>query len=280
MKRNVGIVVDSTFGIDQAFARKHDITVVPLKVIIDGKEYVDGTFDPSLVVHALQNKLEVKTSQPSPEQFMKAFEDQLKRYESVICITLSKTLSGTYNSANLGKTILENPHVHVVDSESTINGGSYMTERLITFLDEGHDLKQGLHHLEQLKSKGSIIFTIDNLQSLIKSGRIGKIQAVIGNILKIKPILRFKQGVLELEHKVRNFSNVMLYLIEETKKLISQGKVIVRIAYVDQSIQAKELEHEIYQIDDQIDIRITGVISPVVSAHVGLGGLGIYLAYE
>jgi hypothetical protein len=56
--------------------------------------------------------------------------------------------------------------------------------------------------------------------------------------------------------------------------------VIVRIAYVYQRVQAKELEHEIYQIDDQIDIKITGIISAVVSAHVGLGGLGIYLAYE
>ncbi len=280
MKRTVGIVVDSTFGIDQAFSRKHDITVVPLKVIIDGKEYVDGSFDPSLVVRALQNKLEVKTSQPSPEQFIHAFEEQLKRYESVICITLSKTLSGTYNSANLGKTILEHPKVYVIDSESTINGAGYMTEKLIEFLDEGHDVHQGLNRLEQLKSKGSIIFTIDNLQALIKSGRIGKIQAVIGNILKIKPILRFKQGVLELEHKVRNFNNVILYLVEQTQKLISQGQVIVRIAYVDQSIQAKELEHEIYRIDDSIDIKITGVISAVVSAHVGLGGLGIYLAYE
>jgi DegV family protein with EDD domain len=280
MKRTVGIVVDSTFGIDQSFAQAKDITVVPLKVIIDGKEYVDGSFDPSKVVHALQNKLEVKTSQPSPEAFIKAFEDQLKRYESVICITLSKTLSGTYNSANLGKTILENPKIYVVDSESTINGAGYMTEKLIEYLEEGHDVKQGLFQLEQLKTKGSIIFTIDNLQSLIKSGRIGKIQAVIGNILKIKPILRFKQGVLDLEHKVRNFSNVILYLVGETQKLIKEGKVIVRIAYVDQSIQAKELEHEIYRIDDSIDIKITGVISPVVSAHVGLGGLGIYLAYE
>lgn len=279
MKRSVGLVVDSTFGIDKSFAKEQKITVIPLKVIIDGKEYVDGTFDPELVVHALENKLEVKTSQPSPEQFIKAYEDQLKVFDEVICLTLSKTLSGTYNSANLGKTIMENPKVYVVDSESTINGGGYMTEKLCEYLNDGHDAKQGLNYLEQLKSRGSILFTIDNLQSLVKSGRIGKIQATIGNILKVKPILRFKQGVLELEHKVRSFGNVVLYLIDEVKKLLDHDKVIVRIAYVDRSTQAKELEHEIYQINNEIDIRITGVISAVVSAHVGLGGLGIYLAY-
>lgn len=280
MNRTVGVVVDSTFGIDPLFQKENRISVVPLKVIIDGKDYVDGNFDPKLVVHALENNLEVKTSQPSPEQFIKAFEEQLKLYEYVICMTLSKTLSGTFNSAKLAKTILENEKVHVIDSESTINGGGYMTEKLITYLEEGHDVNQGLLYLEQLKYQGSILFTIDNLQSLIRSGRIGRVQAMIGNILKIKPILRFKQGVLDLEHKVRSFGNVILYLVEETKKLMIHDKVIVRIAYVDQSIKAKELEHEIYRIDEKIDVKITGVISAVVSAHVGLGGLGIYLAYE
>lgn len=280
MKRTVGIVVDSTFGIDKTFVEQHNISVVPLEVIIDGRSYVDGTFDPNLVIKAIENKKDVKTSQPSPEQFIKAYEEQLKSFSEVICLTISKSLSGTYNSANLGQTILENPKVYVVDSESTINGGGYITEKLIEYLDQGYDAQKGLFYVEQLKSRGSIIFTIDNLQALVKSGRLGKVQAFIGNILKVKPILRFKQGVLALEHKVRSFDNVILYLVEETKKTMSQGKVIVRIAYVDQSIQAKELEHVIYQIDEQIDIKITGVISPVVSAHVGLGGLGIYLAYE
>ena len=73
----------------------------------------------------------------------------------------------------------------------------------------------------------------------------------------------------------------MEYLVSETKKLMTYGKkVIVRIAFVDRSIEAKELEHDIYQLGDQISVMLTGVISPVVSAHVGLGGLGVYLAYE
>lgn len=279
--RKVGIVVDSTFGLSEEFVKKHHIDVVRLKVIIGNDTYEDGNFDPAKVVEALQHKVSVKTSQPTPEQFMEAMNRQLAMYEEVICMTLSKTLSGTLNSAALALTILENKNVHVIDSETTINGGAYLTEKLIEYLDEGHQANEGLAYIEEVKEKGSLIFTVNDLQTLHHNGRLGLISTFIGNILRVKPILRFKKGVLELEHKVRGIPKAMEYLIDETKKLLAfSKKVIVRIAFVDRSIEAKELEGEIYQLGDSISVKITGVISPVVSAHVGLGGLGVYLAYE
>lgn len=280
MERKVGLIVDSTFGLTEAFVKENNITVVPLKVIIDGKEYVDGQMDPNLVVKAMQENKDVKTSQPSPELFMQAFEEQLKMYSDVLCLTLSKTLSGTINSANLGKTLADSEHTFVVDTGQTINGGAYITEKMIEYFNEGHDIHEGLIRLDELLKAGSLIFTVNDLNTLVKGGRLGHIQAFIGNILKIKPILRFRQGVLDLEHKVRNINNVFLYLVNEVKKLLERGKVIVRIAYVDRSTEAKLLEHELFQFGDQVDVKITGVISPVISAHIGLGGLGIYLANE
>lgn len=280
MKRNVGLVVDSTFGLPEAFVKEHGITVVPLKVIIGTDEFIDGQMDPDFVVKALQEGIQVKTSQPSPESFIQAYEEQLKKYPDVLCLTLSKSLSGTYNSATLAQTISENPHVFVIDSETTIHGGIYLVEELMKFFAEGHTVQEGLVYLETLKDKGSLIFTVDNLQTLVKNGRLSKVQGFIGNVLKIKPILRFRRGVLEVEHKVRSFKNVVLYLLDEVKKMLPLGKVAVYIAYVDRSVEAKELEHEIFQLSDQLRVRITGVISPVVSAHVGLGGLGIYLTNE
>ena len=280
MQRKVGIVVDSTFGLDPNYVKDNQIIVVPLNVLIDNKEYIDGEIHPDVVVDALKNKKTVKTSQPAPELFLKAFEDQLKRYEDVICMTISKSLSGTINSANLAKTLVESEHVYVEDTESNINGAAYLAEKLIEYLDEGHSVQEGLRHLGELKEKGSLVFTVDNLQQLVTNGRLSKVQGFIGNILKIKPILRFSRGVLAVEAKVRSFNNVVLYLLNETKKLMVFGKVVVRIAYVDRSTEAKILEHELFQLGENVTIKITGVISPVVSAHVGLGGLGIYITNE
>lgn len=281
MSRKVGLVVDSTFGLDPAFAKKENIIVVPLKVLIDTKEYIDGDLAPLVVVKALQERKEVKTSQPAPELFKKSFEQLLESYDEVICMTLSKTLSGTINSATLAKTIMNDPKVFVVDTESTINGSGYLAEKVCQYLNEGHTAQEALNYLSDLKKKGSLVFTVDNLQTLYHNGRLSRVSAFIGNMLKIKPILRFKQGVLEVEHKSRSFNNAILYLVKQVEMLLELSKtVIVRIAYVDRSTEAKQLEHEIYQLSENVDVKITGVISPVVSAHVGLGGLGIYLAYE
>lgn len=281
MGKTVGLVVDSTFGLDLEYIKKENIIVVPLKVIIGDSEYIDGTINPDIVVKALQDKVHVKTSQPAPELFKKAYEKQLKIYDEVICLTLSKTLSGTVNSAALAKTIMDNDNVFVVDTESTINGSGYLAEKVSEFLNQGHSASQAIGYLSDLKEQGSLVFTVDNLQTLYLNGRLSKVSAFIGNMLKIKPILRFRRGVLDVEHKARSFNNVILYLIKQVETLLDFGKdVVVRIAYVDRSTEAKQLEHEIYQLGDRVKVKITGVISPVISAHVGLGGLGIYLAYE
>jgi fatty acid-binding protein DegV len=73
----------------------------------------------------------------------------------------------------------------------------------------------------------------------------------------------------------------MLYLKKQAETMLEFGKdVVVRIAYVDRATEAKELEHELFQLGDKVHVKLTGIISPVISAHVGLGGLGIYLGYE
>lgn len=280
MERKIGLVVDSTFGLPKDYVKEHKIIVVPLKVLIGNSEFVDGEFDPELAITAMQNQKDIKTSQPSPEQFLKAYEKQLERFEEVLCLTLSKTLSGTINSANLALTLVENEHVHVVDTQQTISGSGYIAKKMIEYFDEGHSMEQGLVYLDELIKKGSLIFTVNNLHTLVKGGRLNRVQAVIGNFLKIKPILRFRQGVLDLEHKVRNYDNIYLYLVNEVKKLLEVGKVVVFISYVDRSTEAKVLEHEIFQLGDNVSVSITGVISPVISAHIGLGGLGIYIATE
>lgn len=281
MTRKVGLVVDSTFGLDDKLVKSENITVVPLKVVIDSEEFIDGQINPDLVVKALQDKKQVKTSQPSPDSFVKAYEEQLKNYDEVLCLTLSKSLSGTINSATLAKTILDSDKVIVVDTESTINGSGYLAEKVLEYLNEDHSASEAVSYLDQLKEQGSLVFTVDNLQTLYLNGRLSKVSAVIGNILKIKPILRFRRGVLDVEHKARSFNNVMIYLVKQVEGLLAYGKdVVVRIAYVDRSTEAKQLEQEIYQLGDKVHVKITGIISPVISAHVGLGGLGIYLAYE
>jgi DegV family protein with EDD domain len=275
--RKTGLVVDSTFGLDPAYAKAHGITVVPLHVYIDGEPYVDGQIDPDLVVKALHDKKDVKTSQPTPETFIDAFKAQLETYDSVLCLTLSKTLSGTFNSAMLASEQMNDPRVVVLDSETTICGGEYLAEHAIDLFSDGVSFEEGVHLMKKAIKDGYLLFTVDNLQTLARNGRLGRVSALIGNIMKVKPILRFKDNILELEHKVRSFQNVMLYLIDAAKALFDQGNTVIRVAYVDQKDMAERLIEDMKKAISGINVKLSGIISPVIAAHVGLGGLGIYL---
>jgi fatty acid-binding protein DegV len=105
---------------------------------------------------------------------------------------------------------------------------------------------------------------------------------MIGNLLKKKPILKFKSGKLELEQTVRAFAGVKQFIVEEAKKLLdaSKKKVVVYINFVDDEERAKVVKEALLELGSRISIRIVGTVSPVVSAHVGLGTLGIYLVTE
>ncbi|HHT54974.1 MAG TPA: DegV family protein, partial [Acholeplasma sp.] len=206
--RKIGFVVDSTFGY-----KGNEATVVPLNVFIDDKEYVDGEFDGSLVVEALEKDLKMSTSQPSPNAFLNAYEKELaKGYEHVICLTISSSLSGTFNSANLGKDILENDNVTIIDTKTVNLGSEYILEEAIKYANLGKSLEEVIKYINDLISKGSIIFSVDNLQTLVKGGRLGRLSALIGSVLKIKPILRFKEGILNVEAKVRGLMGVFKYI--------------------------------------------------------------------
>jgi fatty acid-binding protein DegV len=105
---------------------------------------------------------------------------------------------------------------------------------------------------------------------------------MIGNLLKKKPILKFKNGKLELEETVRSFIGVKTFIVDATKKLLEASKhnIVVYINYVDDEERAKTVKEALLELGKRVSIRIVGTVSPVVSAHVGLGTLGIYIVTE
>lgn len=272
--RKIGFVIDSTFGYKGKFA-----SIVPLKVIIDNKEYVDGTIGEGILVDALKNNKSITTSQPSPNLFVQAFEDELEKYDHVICLTVSKTLSGTFNSANLAKDISEKENITIIDTETVTEGALYIFEELLKLAEEGKSLEEVLGEFKRIKANGSIIFSVDDLSTLVKGGRLGKISGIIGSLLRIKPILRFKEGVLTVETKVRGLMSAFKYILDQAKVLVEHSNIVVRITYVDNRGYADQIYEMFKELNNEkIDVKIGGTLSPVVAAHIGLGGMGIYLA--
>lgn len=275
--RKVGFVIDSTF----TFKTK-DISVVPLKVIIDGVEYVEGQISNDLVVDALKKNKDLKTSQPTPNSFVEAFEHQLSLgYEHVICLTISSVLSGTINGANVAKDIVDNDKITVIDTMSASVGATAVLEDALAYAETGKSVEEVIAYIDEAIKKGSVIFSVDNLNTLVKNGRLGKVSAFIGGLLRVKPILRFKEGVLTVESKARGILGVFKYITAQIAEMIEKHDVIVRITYVDNLAYAEEMEKSIFELkSDKIDVQVRGIVSTVMAAHIGLGGMGIYLGVK
>lgn len=276
--RKVGFVIDSTFTY-----KNEDISVVPLKIIIDDVEYIEGQFNHDIAVNALKEGKLLKTSQPTPNLFVEAYEHQLSLgYEHVICLTISATLSGTINGANVAKDIVNSNNVTVIDTQSGTIGAAHIIDETLKFANEGKSLEEIISFINETIKKGSIIFSVDNLQTLVRNGRLSRVSALIGGLLKVKPILRFKEGVLTVESKARGLLGVFKYITNQVSEMIQErDKVVVRISYVDNIDYAKALEENIKALkSDKVDVKLSGVVSSVMAAHVGLGGLGIYLGFK
>lgn len=275
--RKVGFVIDSTFTY-----KTKDISVVPLKVIIDGVEYVEGTFSNDLVVDALKHNKDMKTSQPTPSSFVEAYEHQLSLgYEHVICLIISQTLSGTINGANVAKDIVDSEKITVIDTKSASVGATQVLEEALAFAETGVSAEEVIKFIDETITKGSVIFSVDNLSTLVKNGRLSRVSAILGGLLRVKPILRFKEGVLTVESKARGILGVFKYITNQVAELLVKEKVIVRITYVDNIEYAKSMEENILALkSDKIDVELRGNVSAVMAAHIGLGGMGIYLGYK
>ena len=109
-KNKIGVVVDSTFKMNASFIQEKDIRVVYLDILVGDKTYKDGELTNDEIYAFMDKNIKVTTSQPAPNRFMNAYQSLLDDgYEHVICLTVSESLSGTFNSANLAKGMLEDP---------------------------------------------------------------------------------------------------------------------------------------------------------------------------
>lgn len=282
-----GIVVDSTLNLSPELIEKYNIKVAKLTVQI-GDELVDKVTNEE-VLTAIKNGVNVKTSQPAPSDFKEKYEELLDAgYDEVLCITMSSTLSGTYNSANLAVDMLEDEYadkVHVFDSESVTMGAMYYAELAIRLLYEDElNMVQTIKHLTKAKDQGHLVFVVDDLGTIYRQGRLGRIKYILGSILRVKPILVFKRNVLDIASRsARGFKGAFKFILARVSDFMKENlnkKYVASVAFVDQQKEAQKLHDSLKEAFPNLEVRWSGLGSHVIAAHIGPGGLGIYLAYE
>ncbi|MBU1078138.1 MAG: DegV family protein [Spirochaetes bacterium] len=275
----IKILTDSTSDLHPDVKQKYNIHVIPLNINFGDDTFKDGvTLVPDAFYRMLKdNPVHPTTSQPSPEDFKKKYQELLKDGSDVISIHVSSKLSGTTQSAAIAKNELQSDRIHIIDSGFASSPLGLMAIECSRAVGKGRDVPYILEMVEKLKKDMQIYFIVDTLEYLQKGGRIGKAAALIGGLLNIKPILTIKDGMVSPFEKVRGIEKVfdkLSRLFEDYRKKNSKTEIALGFAY---AADRKQLEKLSNKIDDVYEYNSAFIseIGPVVGTHAGPGALAI-----
>lgn len=276
----IGIIIDSTFYLPKDFIEKHDLHVVSLNVIENDNTHKELDIDNNFIYAKQDEKAKLTTSQPSPTEFLEAYEAALaKGSEKLLVLTLSPGLSGTYQSAMLAKSMLDNPDlVHIFDTQNAAFGNELLTMTLLDLLQEEKSLDAVIQKLQSRIDKATLLFTVENLYSLQKGGRLSKTQAFIGTMLRVKPVIKIIDGKLQLFHKERTHKKLHDFIVNEVMNdpnRTENGTLHARIITRDSKENGDIIESMLTNQINQTHISRTETLGPVFTIHVGPKGFGI-----
>lgn len=264
--RTYQIVSDSSSDFTLAQAEALNIKLVPFSVTFDGAkvfvEHQDLTTDE--FYHKLLTEAAFpKTSQPTIQEYLDIFEPIVKEGKDILCICLTSGVSGSYQSAFNAKNMLEESHpeakICVVDSFQATGSEQLVVRQAIAMRDAGVALVEAAEKLEILSHNHcKLMFTMDNLDHMVRGGRIGKAAGLASNILNIKAILSLEEGVIHPAGKVRSLKKALSFMKDALAEEIGENKGDYQVQVIYTSNQkldnAKQLMEELaadgYELSD------------------------------
>ncbi|MEH7452158.1 DegV family protein [Gottfriedia acidiceleris] len=277
---NLKIIVDSSSDFPTDLLKKYDISVIPLRVYDQlEKEYLDGV---NLQSHELMQRMKngenFTSSLPSYDAIYQTLVS-CSTDQNCVYLTCSGDLSGTYNFAQLVKLdILENnpnASIHIIDTKSVSLGICVLVMELIEGINRNESFEDLMKQLNHNINKIQHIFTIEDLQYLIRGGRVGKFAGFLGCMLNINPIMEVSEGKFKPLEKVRGRKkafNRMLELMKLRKDELSKN---VGVVY---GVKDDSTEQFIKQLKELIGSEqiIENSVGSAVGVHTGPSAIGIF----
>lgn len=207
----IRIITDSTSDISQEQGQQMGITIVPLKVVFEDGEYLDGV---TLTPEEFYQKLAVckelpHTSQPAPEAFLKYFKEAQQAGDDVIVVPISSKLSGTVQSATVAKEQCGASNIYIIDSLNATIGLHLLIDIAVSMRNEGKSAQEIVEAVEAAKDRVCLHIAADTLEYLKKGGRLTKTAAFAGTLMGIKPLIGLEDGVVAVQGKPRGMQRAL-----------------------------------------------------------------------
>lgn len=282
--QKIGIITDSHSGITQKQAEQMGIYVLPMPFYIEDECFYEGkdlTYEQFM--ERLKRMDKVSTSQPSPTEVTEIWDRVLEDYDEIVYIPISSGLSGSCATAKM--LAEEDPYkgkVFVVDNGTV----SALTHQSVLdaqeLLGQGLSAEQIMNRLEAAKKRKGIYVTVENLQYLKNGGRVSASTAIVGDLLRVKPVLYFDTGTLDVVAKCRGKKKAkaemitqVKYLFEtEYKKECEEGNMHLLAASSAGAEETAQWVAEIQEAFPGMEV-LSDPLACSISCHIGPGGLGI-----
>lgn len=227
------IVSDGSCDLDELLIQENNIQVVPFYITKDGithqKEKVELSVEDLYQFMVDHKDIFPKTSMPSVDDYMQVFEPLLKEGKDILCICITTKFSGSYNSANTAKQMLEEdyPNLKITIIDATVNTvlQGLLVLEATHMQKQGYEYQEVIDQIEKIKSTGRIFFTVGNFEYLIHGGRIGKVAGVAAKTLGIKPLIVLQDGEIFASGVTRGREKSKRKVIENTIKHFRENDI-------------------------------------------------------
>ena len=265
------LVTDSTAYISAAEAAALGVMVLPMTYSVDAQapvneRYVDDNGDFERLIR--ENPTTLRTSQVSFVRFQSAFEELRAAGHQILCMTISSRLSGTYGNAFNAARELPGDGIRVVDSLSTGGGLTLLLREARRMIASGMNLADTAEAINAMRRRVQITFSVDDMEPLRRSGRLGSVKLSVSTILNIRPMLRCENGSIQSYAVVRGQNEQLRALI----KAVPPEATNVIIQHFAAEERAEKLAAYFRERGRKAEIRHIG---PVLGIHLGAGSIAL-----
>ena len=278
------IVTDTSANLPTAYLKAENITVIPFTFHTDSGEQScmdTASFDAKAFYSAMRNGEKVTTSQIPPQRFIDDLQPMLENGEDVLFVSMSSGISGSYASSKMAANQLKEEFperkILTVDTYSASLAEGIVVMKAVECREQGMDIEQTYHLLRSLRHRIAQIFTVGDLRYLKRTGRLSNIEAAVGTVLQIKPLLKGDpEGKIVCFAKVRGRQRAIEEMAKRYAELVVEPETqTVCISHADCEQDAQILASMLKRAKAPKDILIVDY-EPVTGSHVGPGALALF----
>lgn len=276
----IAIVTDSTSDLSAEVVERFGIRVLPLQVVYHDREYADRIEIQPEEVYAGFDQEIPKTSMPSVGDTRQLFLDlEREGYTHVICMHISSGLSGTYEMVKMVGEQTKDLKIEVIDSKALSLGLGWLVHEAAKLVEAGLTFEDVVSKLYTVRDRIKVFFVVKTLEFLKKGGRIGLVEATLGEMFDVKPIISINpDGKYYSYCKVRGRKKSIEKITDIIHDLIGGKRVNLAVMHGDALEEAQQLLDRLLKLPDvKPDEVVFGQIGPVMVVHTGPGLLGIAL---